>query len=180
MTAFSTLFTDKVTKTTIARQMKKKLLTLLLAFMAVSMTAFAQSDVVPLSTALRIFQNPKQSTANDLLTKQGYQYKGVQTVLGQGLVWVKNMDLTKDGLPTKFAKGNSSQVILETKEKTLYLYVFNQACFKQLQQQAAQLGYKADNSGGKTGTTFYMKEDAPTLTFVQLEKPMPYCVIITE
>ena len=175
-----TLFTDKDTQTTIARQMKKKLLTLLLAFIAASTTTFAQSDVVSISTALRIFQNPKQATANELLTKQGYQYKGVQTVLGQGYVWVKNMDLTKDGLPTKFTKGNSSQVILETKDKTLYLYVFNQACFKQLQQQAAQLGYKADTSGAKTGTTFYMKEDAPTLTFIQLEKPMPYCIIITE
>lgn len=180
MMPYPILLEEKTTRKTRSKRMKKKLLTLLLAFMAATMTSFAQSDVVSISTALRIFQNPKQSTANDLLTKQGYQYKGVQTVLGQGYVWVKNMDLTKDGLPTKFAKGNSSQVILEPKDKTLYLYVFNQTCFKQLQQQAAQLGYKADNSGAKTGTTFYMKEDAPTLTFVQLEKPMPYCVIITE
>ena len=40
--------------------------------------------------------------------------------------------------------------------------------------------YKADKADGKSSTLFYMKDDAPTITFMQLEKPMPYCIIITE
>ena len=64
--------------------------------------------------------------------------------------------------------------------KSLYLCIFNAACYKQFQQQAVQMGYKADKADGKSSTLFYMKDDAPTITFMQLEKPMPYCIIITE
>ena len=39
---------------------------------------------------------------------------------------------------------------------------------------------RADKADGKSSTLFYMKDDAPTITFMQLEKPMPYCIIITE
>ena len=90
------------------------------------------------------------------------------------------MDMGKDGLPTKFAKGNSSQILLDTNGKSLYLCLFNAACFKQFQQQAARMGYKPEKDDGKDNTIFYMKDDAPVLTFMRLEKPMPYCIIITE
>lgn len=160
--------------------MIKKLFPLLFAFMAAATPSFAQSDVVSLANAVRIFQNPKQSFANEILTKLGYQYKGLSTAFGKEYNWVKNMDLTKDGLPTKFAKGNSSHLLLAADGKTLYLYVFNAACYKQLQQQAAQMGYKAEKLDNKGTSVFYIKEDAPTLTFMQLEKPIPYCVQITE
>ena len=93
---------------------------------------------------------------------------------------MKNMDLTKDGLPTKFSKGNSSLILLDANGKSLYLCIFNAACYKQFQQQAVQMGNKADKADGKSSTLFYMKDDAPTITFMQLEKPMPYCIIITE
>ena len=87
--------------------------------------------------------------------------------------------LTKDGLPTKFSKGNSSLILLDANGKSLYLCIFNAACYKQFQQQAVQMGYKADKADGKSSTLFYMKDDAPTITFMQLEKPMPYCGIAT-
>lgn len=160
--------------------MKTKIFSFLFLLMAATLTVHAQSDVVSLAQAVRIFQNPRQQSVNDLLTKQGYQYKGVSTAFGKEYTWVKNMDLTKDGLPTKFAKGNSSLILLDANGKSLYLCIFNAACYKQFQQQAVQMGYKADKADGKSSTLFYMKDDAPTITFMQLEKPMPYCIIITE
>ena len=66
------------------------------------------------------------------------------------------MDLTKDGLPTKFSKGNSSLILLDANGKSLYLCIFNAACYKQFQQQAVQMGYKADKADGKSSTLFYM------------------------
>lgn len=102
--------------------MKTKIFSFLFLLMAATLTVHAQSDVVSLAQAVRIFQNPRQQSANDLLTKQGYQYKGVSTAFGKEYTWVKNMDLTKDGLPTKFAKGNSSLILLDANGKSLYLY----------------------------------------------------------
>lgn len=160
--------------------MKKNILCFLFLLLSSLSAVHAQSDVVSLADAVRIFRNPKQQYANSLLTKQGYQYKGVSTSFGKEYVWVKNMDMGKDGLPTKFAKGNSSQILLDTNGKSLYLCLFNAACFKQFQQQAARMGYKPEKDDGKDNTIFYMKEDAPVLTFMRLEKPMPYCIIITE
>lgn len=160
--------------------MTQKIISLLFVLMAACTPSLAQSDVVSLANAVRIFQNPKQSFANEILAKQGYQYKGISTDFGKEYNWVKNMDLTKDGLPTKFAKGNSSYIQLSADGKTLYLYVFNAACYKQLQQQATQIGYKAEKINGKEAWVFYTKDNAPTLTFMQLEKPLPYCIQITE
>lgn len=57
--------------------MKTKIFSFLFLLMAATLTVHAQSDVVSLAQAVRIFQNPRQQSANDLLTKQGYQYKGV-------------------------------------------------------------------------------------------------------
>ena len=139
--------------------MKTKIFSFLFLLMAATLTVHAQSDVVSLAQAVRIFQNPRQQSANDLLTKQGYQYKGVSTAFGKEYTWVKNMDLTKDGLPTKFAKGNSSLILLDANGKSLYLCIFNAACYKQFQQQAVQMGYKADKADGKSSTLFYMKDD---------------------
>ena len=88
--------------------MKTKIFSFLFLLMAATLTVHAQSDVVSLAQAVRIFQNPRQQSANDLLTKQGYQYKGVSTAFGKEYTWVKNMDLTKDGLPTKATPPSSS------------------------------------------------------------------------
>lgn len=160
--------------------MTKKLFLLILAVVTASATVRAQSDVVSLADALRIFQNPRQQFANDVLTKQGYRYKGVTTDFGKEYNWVRNMDLSKDGLPTSFGKGNSSYVLLSDDGKRLLIYVFNAACYKQLKQQADRLGYKAEKMGLQEDAVFYTKDDAPTLTFMQLEKPLPYCVQVTE
>lgn len=141
----------------------------------------AQSDIISLADAIRIFQNPTQKFANDILTKQGYKYKGVTTEFGKEYNWVRNMDLNSDNIPTAFQKGNSSLFLLAADGKTAYLYIFNNACFLQLQVQAKRLGYSCDATGKASGSAmFFIKEDAPTLTFMKLEKPLPYCVQITE
>lgn len=159
----------------------KKILSLMAATL-ISMGAMAQSDVVSLKTAVQIFKNKTLAHAKEVLQKEGYVYKGISTdSYGKDHNWVKNMNLTASFLPTQFQKGNSSLVMQSADAHTVYLYVFNRTCFSQLQAQAKAMGY--DMGGvvkGSPGTLICTKDDEPTITFLNLQMPLPYCVQITE
>lgn len=74
----------------------KKIL-LLIMTLIVSMTTFAQSDIVSVADAIKIFQTKTLYTGQQVLEKQGYIYKGISTdSYGKDYNWVKNMNLTKD------------------------------------------------------------------------------------
>ena len=91
------------------------------------------------------------------------------------------MDLTKDFVPTAMGRGNSSMVLLAQDGKTVYVYVFNRNAFAGLQAQVKAMGYdmgravKADR-----GTLICTKDSQPTITFLTLQQPLPYCMQITE
>ncbi len=91
------------------------------------------------------------------------------------------MDLTKDFVPTAMGRGNSSMVLLAQDGKTVYVYVFNRNAFAGLQAQVKAMGYdmgravKADK-----GTLICTKDNQPTITFLTLQQPLPYCMQITE
>ena len=88
------------------RNMKKILL--LIMTLIVSMTTFAQSDIVSVADAIKIFQTKTLYTGQQVLEKQGYIYKGISTDnYGKDYNWVKNMDLTKNFVPTAFEIGRA-------------------------------------------------------------------------
>ena len=94
---------------------------------------------------------------------------------------MKNMNLTSDFLPTAMGRGNSSMVLLAQNGKTVYIYVFNRAAFAGLQAQVKAMGYDMGNAvkGDKT-TLICTKDNQPTISFLTLQQPLPYCVQITE
>lgn len=148
----------------------KKILSLIAALL-VTMGMRAQSDVVKVADAIRIFQTKTLYTGRQVLEKQGYRYKGISSdEFGKDHNWVKNMDLTKDFVPTAMGRGNSSMVLLAQDGKTVYVYVFNRNAFAGLQAQV-----KADR-----GTLICTKDSQPTITFLTLQQPLPYCMQITE
>ena len=159
----------------------KKILSLIAALL-VTMGMRAQSDVVKVADAIRIFQTKTLYTGRQVLEKQGYRYKGISSdEFGKDYNWVKNMDLTKDFVPTAMGRGNSSMVLLAQDGKTVYVYVFNRNAFAGLQAQVKAMGYdmgravKADR-----GTLICTKDSQPTITFLTLQPPLPYCMQITE
>ena len=104
----------------------KRILSAIILFAAIAMSAAAQSDVVSVSDALAIFRNGKQANAKSVLSKQGYAYKGISTLAGKDYCWAKNVELSKDFLPQSYGRGNSSIFLLSTDGKTAFLYVYNQ------------------------------------------------------
>lgn len=159
----------------------KKIL-LLIMTLIVSMTTFAQSDIVSVADAIKIFQTKTLYTGQQVLEKQGYIYKGISTdSYGKDHNWVKNMNLTKDFVPTAFAKGNSSMVQLDNTGKTVYVYVFNRTAFAGLQAQVRAMGYDMGKAAKSSqGTLICTKDNQPTITFMTLQMPLPFCMQITE
>ncbi|GAB6982539.1 hypothetical protein [Prevotella dentasini] len=152
------------------------------ACLLLTLSAWAQADVVSMKDAIAIFQKKTLYTGKQILEKQGYTYKGLSTDnYGKDHNWVKNMDLTKDFLPTSFKKGNSSMVLLSEGGNTLYVYVFNRAAYAGLQSQVRNMGYDMGNVVKSTSKTLICTKDGmPTITFLELQDPLPYCVQITE
>lgn len=147
-----------------------------------AMSIQAQSDVVSVKDAIKIFQGKTLAKAKRILENQGYTYKGVSTdKYGKDYNWVKNMNLTKDFFPASFKKGNSSLVLLAENGTTLYVYLFNRAAFNAYKKQAKTLGYEMGEVIKSTpGTTVCTKEGQPTISFIELQQPLPYCIQITE
>lgn len=160
--------------------MKKILLLLTALLFATGMQA--QRDVVSVADAIKIFQTKTLYTGKQVLERQGYSYKGVSSdEFGKDYNWVKNMNLTKDFLPTAMKRGNSSMVLLAQNGKTVYVYVFNRTAFAGLQSQVKAMGYDMGNAvKGDKSTLICTKENQPTVTFLILQQPLPYCMQITE
>lgn len=159
----------------------KKIL-LLLTVLLFAMGARAQKDIVSMADAIKIFQAKTLQVGKQVLEKQGYSYKGVSSdEFGKDYNWVKNMNLTSDFLPTAMGRGNSSMVLLAQNGKTVYIYVFNRTAFAGLQAQVKAMEYDMGNAvkGDKT-TLICTKDNQPTISFLTLQQPLPYCVQITE
>lgn len=155
----------------------------LFAFSAfVSMLLAAQSGVVSMREAARIFKQKSSVAVRGSLLKLGYVYKGVSSdSYGKCYNYVRNMDLTASFLPTRFSKGTSSYVMFSVDGSALYIYVFNKAVFKELASEVKALGYDM-GSGVKSGAgpMVCTLDGEPTFTFLTLHQPLPYCVQITE
>lgn len=160
--------------------MKKILLLMVVLLAAVGVQA--QSDIVSVKDAISIFQKKTLEHGKKVLEKQGYIYKGISSdSYGRDYNWVKNMDLNKDFLPTAFKKGNSSMLMLAQNGATLYIYVFNRSAYNGLQSQVRAMGYDMGKAlKSSVGTLICTKDKQPTLTFMELQQPLPYCLQITE
>lgn len=107
-----------------------KRLLFLIAALIVSVSMEAQTDVISVKDAIQVFKNKTLAAGKKVLEKQGYTYKGVSSdQFGKDYNWVRNMDLSKDFLPTALGKGNSSLFMLAVDGRTVYLYVFNRSAF---------------------------------------------------
>lgn len=157
--------------------MKKTILTLISALF-LTLGTWAQSDVVSVNDALSIFSNGTLANAKAVLEKQGYHYKGVSTTMGRNHNWCKNIDLSADFLPQNYGKGNSSVFLLGADGKTVFLYVYNRTAFSGLQAQVKKLGYEIEKE--RDGSVLCTKDGRPTITFLQLQMPYPYCMMVTE
>ena len=163
------------------RKNMKKIL-LLLTTLLFTIGVHAQKDVVSVADAIKIFQAKTLQVGKQVLEKQGYSYKGVSSdEFGKDYNWVKNMNLTSDFLPTAMKRGNSSMVLLAQDGKTVYIYVFNRMAFAGLQTQVKALGYDMGKAvKGDQSTLICTKDNQPTISFLTLQQPLPYCVQITE
>ena len=163
------------------RKNVKKIL-LLLTTLLFTIGVHAQKDVVSVADAIKIFQAKTLQVGKQVLEKQGYSYKGVSSdEFGKDYNWVKNMNLTSDFLPTAMKRGNSSMVLLAQDGKTVYIYVFNRMAFAGLQTQVKALGYDMGKAvKGDQSTLICTKDNQPTISFLTLQQPLPYCVQITE
>lgn len=163
------------------RKNMKKIL-LLLTTLLFTIGVHAQKDVVSVADAIKIFQAKTLQVGKQVLEKQGYSYKGVSSdEFGKDYNWVKNMNLTSDFLPTAMKRGNSSMVLLAQDGKTVYIYVFNRMAFAGLQTQVKVLGYDMGKAmKGDQSTLICTKDNQPTISFLTLQQPLPYCVQITE
>lgn len=159
----------------------KKIL-LLMAVLLAAVGVQAQSDIVSVKDAISIFQKKTLEHGKKVLEKQGYVYKGISSdSYGRDYNWVKNMDLNKEFLPTRFKKGNSSMLMLAQNGATLYIYVFNRSAYNGLQSQVKAMGYDMGKAlKSSAGTLICTKDNQPTLTFMELQQPLPYCLQITE
>ena len=162
------------------KNMKKILLSLTTLLFTIGV--HAQKDVVSVADAIKIFQAKTLQVGKQVLEKQGYSYKGVSSdEFGKDYNWVKNMNLTSDFLPTAMKRGNSSMVLLAQDGKTVYIYVFNRMAFAGLQTQVKALGYDMGKAvKGDKSTLICTKDNQPTISFLTLQQPLPYCVQITE
>ena len=163
------------------RKNMKKIL-LLLTTLLFTIGVHAQKDVISVADAIKIFQAKTLQVGKQVLEKQGYSYKGVSSdEFGKDYNWVKNMNLTSDFLPTAMKRGNSSMVLLAQDGKTVYIYVFNRMAFAGLQTQVKALGYDMGKAvKGDQSTLICTKDNQPTISFLTLQQPLPYCVQITE
>ena len=163
------------------RKNMKKIL-LLLTTLLFTIGVHAQKDVVSVADAIKIFQAKTLQVGKQVLEKQGYSYKGVSSdKFGKDYNWVKNMNLTSDFLPTAMKRGNSSMVLLAQDGKTVYIYVFNRMAFAGLQTQVKAMGYDMGKAlKGDQSTLICTKDNQPTISFLTLQQPLPYCVQITE
>ena len=163
------------------RKNMKKIL-LLLTTLLFTIGVHAQKDVVSVADAIKICQAKTLQVGKQVLEKQGYSYKGVSSdEFGKDYNWVKNMNLTSDFLPTAMKRGNSSMVLLAQDGKTVYIYVFNRMAFAGLQTQVKVLGYDMGKAvKGDQSTLICTKDNQPTISFLTLQQPLPYCVQITE
>lgn len=155
-----------------------KRLTNILFLLFIALTAAAQSDVVSVADAISIYQNGKQANAKTILERQGYRYKGISNLAGRDYCWAKNVDLSKDFLPQNYGRGNSSIFLLSTDGKTAFLYVYNQKAFAGLKAQVRQRGYEMQTE--KDGSIICTRDKQPTISFMQLQMPYPFCMMITE
>ena len=159
----------------------KKILLLLTALLF-TMGMQAQKDIVSIVDAIKVFQGKTLQVGKQVLEKQGYSNKGVSSdEVGKDYNWVKNMNLTSEFLPTTMKRGNSSMVQLAQNGKTVYVYVFNRTAFAGLQAQVKALGYDMGKAvKGDNSTLICTKDNQPTISFLTLQQPLPYCVQITE
>ncbi len=160
--------------------MKRIILLVISTLMVLSVAA--QSDIISMQEAVHIFKAKNPATAKERLVKLGYVYKGISSdSYGKEHNYVRNMDLTKSFLPTRFGLGNSSFIMQSIDGATIYIYVFNRTVFAQLQAQVKKLGYDMGAvAKAGSGTLIYTKDNEPTFTFITLQQPLPYCVQITE
>ena len=70
---------------------------------------------------------------------------------------------------------------LQVGKQVLEKQVFNRTAFAGLQAQVKAMGYDMGNAvkGDKT-TLICTKDNQPTISFLTLQQPLPYCVQITE
>lgn len=144
----------------------------------ITIAAAAQTDVVSVEETIGIYNNGKLANAKTVLEKQGYRYKGVSNLAGRDYCWAKNVELTKDFIPQSYGRGNSSIFLLATDGKTAFLYVYNQKAFAGLKAQVRSRGYNMHTE--KDGSIICTRDKQPTITFMQLQMPYPFCMMITE
>lgn len=171
----------EVKKTMIIFAVMKKILLTLTALL-LTMGMYAQSGLLKVTDAVKLFQAKTLAAGKQILEKQGYVYKGISAdSYGKDHNWAKNLTLSKQFVPTPLARGTASLVTMSTDGKTVYVYVFNRNVFMQLQGQVKALGYdmgKAVKSA--SGTLICTKDNQPTITFMTLQQPLPFCMQITE
>ena len=143
-----------------------------------TIAAAAQTDVISVDEAITVYSNGKLANAQTVLSRQGYRYKGISTLAGKDYCWAKNVDLSKDFLPQHYGSGNSSIFLLSTNGKTAFLYVYNQKAFAGLKAQVKKRGYNMETE--KDGSIICTHDKQPTITFMQLQMPYPFCMMITE
>lgn len=155
---------------------KSKLLRLLLLLvLPLLATPGCAQDVVTVGQAVEMFAARDSVKAKSLMAAQGYAYKGVTGFENKSHTWCKRVDLTNDFVPTRFEPGTSSIVEMDQGTGAVSVYVFNRAAFDALRAEARQLGYEADKKGD-----FFYKEDAPYIMFLELGKPFPYLMQVSE
>ncbi|MDD6853625.1 MAG: hypothetical protein PUD58_04875, partial [Prevotella sp.] len=98
-------------------------------------------------------------------------------LLHKDYCWAKNVELSKDFLPESYGKGNSSVFMMATDGKSAFLYVYNQRAFAGLQAQVKKKGYEVQKQ--KDGSLLCTHDALPTLTFMQLQMPYPFCMVVT-
>lgn len=143
-----------------------------------TIAAAAQTDVISVDEAIAVYSNGKLANAQTVLSRQGYRYKGISTLAGKDYCWAKNVDLSKDFLPQHYGSGNSSIFLLSTNGKTAFLYVYNQKAFAGLKAQVRKRCYNMETE--KDGSIICTHDKQPTITFMQLQMPYPFCMMITE
>lgn len=147
----------------------------LLAVLLLLVAPSSAQDVVTVGQAVEMFAARDSMQAKAMLAAQGYDYKGVTGFEKKSHTWCKRVSLTGDFVPTAFERGTSSIVEIEQESGSVSVYVFNRVAFDALKVEAAKLGYEADQKGD-----FFYKEDAPYLMFLELGKPFPYLMQISE
>lgn len=148
--------------------------TFLALLLMVAAVAAAQ-EVVSVGDAIALYTGKNIDKAKTTLQAKGYTYKGITGYESKSHTWCKRVDLTKDYVPTAFQSGTSSIVGFATDHSTLTVYVFNRTAFDAMKAEAKKLGYETDKKAD-----FFYKDDAPYLMFLELGKPFPYMMQISQ